>query len=605
MDLEPGTKQSNLKDPHDEWLLRRLTRRVWLLSKFWPRSVVEVMKRRGAALAASALAGGGALLLHHPDAEPARRSCRASVVAARVALDYKSLEFSVDPLSDAYLAARSATHARCAQRLRALCNDHGGLWVKLAQHIAALGGVVPREWRDALAQLQDQREGLPFADVRPVIERELGGQLEDHFESFEERSTAAASIAQVHRAVTRDGTAVAVKVQYPDLPAQLEADLAAMRTISALAGLLFGGDAAGGFRQKFGWVVPEFEQTVLRELDFREEARNGQRARELLRAGRHHPFDGALRTRVVVPRALPALSSKRVLTMEWAANARRVDDVQHIRRMGVEPAVVADCLTRAIARLVFACGFVHLDPHPGNVLVRATEAGDWELVLLDWGMSRELAPAFRADHAALWCGLLAHDAKVTDAAARALDVKPADLFWLSLAFVARPPPGLAGDDGLEAPLGARLSEAARKKVRARALSELGAADAASDFLRRLPRDQLYVMRVMGIARSISTALGGTAPGRLRAYGDAAASAHALAGSDAEHESQWRAFLAATRAVIVLRARVHVANAVALARLRWHGAGARRLFAKDPVAAEMRAAFSPNEAEAREPPASPT
>ena len=85
---------------------------------------------------------------------------------------------------------------------------------------------------------------------------------------------------------------------------------------------------------------------------------------------------------------------------------------------------------------------------------------------------------------------------------------------------------LAGQT-LEGPLGARLSEAARKKVRARALSELGAADAASDFLRRLPRDQLYVMRVMGIARSISTALGGTAPGRLRAYGDAAIASEKL------------------------------------------------------------------------------
>ena len=140
---------------------------------------------------------------------------------------------------------------------------------------------------------------------------------------------------------------------------------------------------------------------------------------------------------------------------------------------------------------------------------------------------------------------------------------------------------------------------ARKKVRARALSELGAADAASDFFRRLPRDQLYVMRVMGIARSISTTLGGDAPGRLRAYGDAAAAAHALARGGSRGVEPWRS-LAATRAVLVLRARVQVANAVALARLRWHGAGARRrlLAAKDPVAAEMRAALSPEPSEAK-------
>ena len=209
----------------------------------------------------------------------------------------------------------------------------------------------------------------------------------------------------------------------------------------------------------------EFEQTVLRELDFRKR-RNGQRARAVLLAGRHHLFDGALRARVVVPRALPALSSERVLTMEWAENAVRVDDVAHIRRIGVEPAVVADCLTRALARLIFACGFIHLDPHPGNVLVRATEAGDWELVLLDWGMSRELSPAFRADHAALWCG---RPPTPAPPAAR-LDDRP---ICSAVPRVRRAPSaGLPGGGRPEAPLGARPRSGA-KKVRARALSELG------------------------------------------------------------------------------------------------------------------------------------
>lgn len=152
-------------------------------------------------------------------------------------------------------------------------------------------------------------------------------------------------------------------------------------------------------------------------------------------------------------------------------------------------------------------------------------------------MCRTLGESFCTHHATLWAALPA-----------ALGVSDADLFFVSLAFIARPPPRV--NSARESPLGARLSSAMRDQVRARVSSELGAVDAVSAFLRRLPRDLLFVMRVMGIARSISVALGNDAASRLRVYEDAAASAP----HSREDVPHWRGKLSAIFAVLVLRAR---------------------------------------------------
>ena len=248
--------------------------------------------------------------------------------------------------------------------------------------------------------------------------------------------------------------------------------------------------AGEGFEEQFGWVVPEFEETVLRELDFTQEARNTRRVASMLAASAPSPtaaetggrrgsawagllfawlpapswslwslWRGTADPLAAVPLRVPAvygaLSSRRVLTMEvlasigrtslahhairksilllprvramgiipteWIDDAVRADDAAALVARGVAPRDVADAIARLLGRLVFFEGFVHCDPHAGNVLVRLPPASpsapsasppqravaSWELVLIDHGMYRTLDPAFRAHHAALWAGLLA------------------------------------------------------------------------------------------------------------------------------------------------------------------------------------------------------
>jgi ubiquinone biosynthesis protein len=276
----------------------------------------------------------------------------------------------------------SAAYLRAIRRgVRALGRLKGA-FAKLGQLAAIRIDALPENATEALATLRDRVPPLPFERIRAVVEAELGQPLDQSFASFEPTPLGAASIAQAHRARLVSGDPVVVKVQYPWLSASLETDLWIAHRLFALLAAL---------RRRSGNSAPlfrEFCEGVRDELDFEREARvAGEIAANLA--------DDA---GVLVPEVIPALSTRRVLTMRHHP-AVGIADHEGIARLGVAPRDVAEIIARAYAAQVFRDGLFHADPHPGNLFVvdEPDAARNPRVLFVDFGLSRRLDSALRRE----------------------------------------------------------------------------------------------------------------------------------------------------------------------------------------------------------------
>jgi ubiquinone biosynthesis protein len=250
-------------------------------------------------------------------------------------------------------------------RLREMLDELGPTFVKFGQLLSTRPDVVPPDIIAELRGLQDDVRPVPFAAVRAVVEEELELELEKLFVEFDEVPIAAASIGQVHRAVLPNGERVAVKVQRPDAPRQIEADLAllyqAARVIRERVRALDFIDARE--------LVDEFAQQIRSELDYTREGRNAESFR--------HNFRND--DRVHVPRVIWRYSRERVLTLEFIEGMQVADlpiDWPMEQRRDL-----AHLMTDAWMAMIFRHGFFHGDPHPANVLV----LDDGSIGLVDFG----------------------------------------------------------------------------------------------------------------------------------------------------------------------------------------------------------------------------
>ncbi|MDQ6616037.1 MAG: AarF/ABC1/UbiB kinase family protein [Actinomycetota bacterium] len=258
---------------------------------------------------------------------------------------------------------------RTATEVAEVLGSMKGALMKLGQMASYLDAGMPQPVRDALATLQQDAPPMTSELAAGVIEAELGAGPDQLFETWDPVPIAAASIGQVHRAITRDGMAVAVKVQYPDVDRAIRADLDNTASLLALARMVFPGLDAKP-------LVEELRARLTDELDYRLEAKSQQRFAEAF-AG--HPF-------IHIPAVRADLSSGRVLTTELVSGARYEEAVawgQHERDMAGE----------TIFRFVFGClyrlhGF-NGDPHPGNYLFH----GGGRVTFLDFGLVKWFEPA--------------------------------------------------------------------------------------------------------------------------------------------------------------------------------------------------------------------
>jgi ubiquinone biosynthesis protein len=263
------------------------------------------------------------------------------------------------------------------RRLRIAFGQLGPTYVKLGQLIASSPGLFPPEWPEEFASLRDQVPAFPGIDARRIIQDELASPISAFFSSFDDEPIAAASIAQVHAATLKDGSAVVVKVQRPGLEAQVRDDVRAMKMLAAVLERIPYTAVASPKA-----VVEDFARTLSEEMDFRLEADNMERMRSILR-------DEEI-TDCRVPHVYLDLVSRRVLTME-RIDGIRFHDVEAMKEAGIDTARLLRIGVQSVVEGVIVHGFFHGDLHAGNIVVLP----DGTFVLFDFGIVGRLTETVR------------------------------------------------------------------------------------------------------------------------------------------------------------------------------------------------------------------
>jgi ubiquinone biosynthesis protein len=256
--------------------------------------------------------------------------------------------------------------------LREMLDELGPTFVKFGQLLSMRPDVLPPDIIAELRGLQDDVRPFPFELVRTTIEADLGNRLERLFLDFDEMPTAAASIGQVHSAVLPNERRVAVKVQRPGAPRQIEADLALLYQAARIAKERV---RALDFIDTRG-LVDEFSRSIRQELDYRLEARNAERFRRDF-AGHPH---------VRIPRVYWSYTRARVLTLEFLEGTQ-LADVELLAYGLDERKHLATVITEAWMTMIFRNGFFHGDPHPANILVLSPD----QIGLVDFGQTGTLS----------------------------------------------------------------------------------------------------------------------------------------------------------------------------------------------------------------------
>lgn len=274
----------------------------------------------------------------------------------------------------------------------ALAEVLGGLkgpMMKVAQLLATIPDALPTEYASELGRLQSHAPPMGWAFVRRRMATELGPDWESKFASFGKEAAASASLGQVHRAMSLDGRALAVKLQYPDMASAVEADLTQL-------GVLFSIHARMQPAVDTSEVRSEIAARLREELDYELEAKH-MRLYGLI--FKDEPM-------IRVPEVLPVLSTKRLLTMTWLDGKPLLDYKSHPLE---ERNQIARAMFRAWWYPFSHYGIIHGDPHLGNYTVFEDAAGKAAGInLLDYGCMRTFAPKFIQGVIDLYRGLL-HD----------------------------------------------------------------------------------------------------------------------------------------------------------------------------------------------------
>ncbi|MEI6323012.1 MAG: AarF/ABC1/UbiB kinase family protein [bacterium] len=276
------------------------------------------------------------------------------------------------------------------ERLRLALEELGPTFIKFGQILSSRRDLVNNEYYTELCKLQDSVPTFPGSEAKKIFAQQIGISVTEAFSEFDENPLAGASIAQVHRASTKEGAVVAVKVQRPDIQPIIERDLSILLDFAKLVEKQVPDIAALNPVA----IVQEFSETLLNELDFTIEAENAERFGEQFESSEA----------ITVPAVLREFSSTKILTMQFISGYP-VNDLKVLRKHHIDPFELSESISTLIYEQIFEHGFFHADPHPGNMTV--LQGG--VLGLYDYGMMGEFSMSFRSGIAHLIAGLAEKD----------------------------------------------------------------------------------------------------------------------------------------------------------------------------------------------------
>lgn len=255
----------------------------------------------------------------------------------------------------------------------------GPTYVKLGQLLSTRPDLIAEPYLSALSELQDNLEPFSFEEVQEIVQNELGVRISKAFESFDETPIGSASLGQVHLAKLRNGKTVVVKVQRPGIRNQVINELEALEKLSSFLEK----NSAQARRYNLHKVFLQFKSTLLRELNYLKEAQNMYILHENLKE-----FED-----IIVPTSIPDYSTDKVLTMEFI-EGKNITKISPLRKLELDGKSLCESLFKAYLQQIVVDGFMHADPHPGNVHL----TNDNRLALLDLGMVAHISEDLRKNY---------------------------------------------------------------------------------------------------------------------------------------------------------------------------------------------------------------
>ena len=421
--------------------------------------------------------------------------------------------------------------------------------MKIGQAIAMQSAILPPEFQKMFARMFDDAPQNSWKEVETVIREDFGGRsVEEVFGvSFsgdpalgvmERTARASASVAQVHWARLSDGREVAIKIQKREIERQVAWDLWASKVVTWAY--------SAWFDLPFYSLVPFMSERLLLETDFQNEADNSMRMAELIKG------EPRLRERVYIPKVYRELSSKRVMTAEWVEGIRLWDrdgitrpwkggkggspgchtplgppdnSIQPLQQdnnpdklkpernwwrgadgkggLGLSLAEVMTTMVDLFSAQMFLWGWVHCDPHPGNIFIRRLPNGRSELVLIDHGLYVHMQPEFRHQYSLFWKSLMTFDNRTMKEVVGKWGVRNADIF--ASATLMRPYSG--GDGTVNAQIrGLSQQEKKKRHFEMQQAMQKGAREILGDES-KWPKELIFIGRNMRIVQGNNQYLG--------------------------------------------------------------------------------------------------
>ena len=297
---------------------------------------------------------------------------RAALAVGLIGVDYKRSIFSNSSPkhgTEEYKTTMTEVHQRSANRLLDLCNKNGGVFIKVGQHIGALDYLLPEEYVSTMKVLHARAPRMELEDVYAVLREDLKIDPDTIFEEFQDEPLGTASLAQVHKAKLKGSDQeVAIKVQHRYVKQHSLVDIYTMDFLVRVVGYAFP-------QFEFMWLAQEMKMNLPLELSFLQEGRNSEKVSNMFS---HFHW-------LKVPRIHWSFSTDRILVMEYCAGGF-INDREYMKKHNIDVESVSKKIGQMYADMIFKHGYVHCDPHPGNVLVHKNKSGVDEVILLDHGL---------------------------------------------------------------------------------------------------------------------------------------------------------------------------------------------------------------------------